>query len=99
MKHIFTTAVWTLTFLIGAALFWTSNQVQHQQDLKHSYQADIAKARQQLNILTAEWHYLNNPAYLESLVSQVFETPDGQKKEAPIILTDSGELPAFEVVM
>lgn len=78
MKALFTTLIWILAFTLGAGLFAVSTRVQDANDLQRHLNKDIATAHQDIAILGAEWHYLNNPAYLDAMISKVHLKSDQQ---------------------
>ena len=95
MKHVICLSVWILTFLVGGALFWTSNQVQDASAYNSKLAKLIKSHEEKITILTAEWHYLNSPAYLDRLTTVAFN--EGENK--PMMLADMGKLPDPEVVL
>ena len=54
----------------GALLFWTSQNVQEQESQMQALQMAIAKEKQSIRVLNAEWDYLNRPERLESLAAK-----------------------------
>ncbi len=97
MKNIVTLSIWLLTFAIGGALFWTSNEVQLAEADNKALTRDLSVFEERIAILSAEWHYLNNPAYLDHLTSLAFNQESSENK--PLMLVDSGDLPQMQVAM
>jgi hypothetical protein len=95
MKHTLTIVMWSFALVVGAALFWTSNQVQHEEAVGRELLAQISAHEERIEILTAEWHYLNNPQYLDKMLVTIFQTED--HKSAPLVLADTEQIPALEV--
>lgn len=70
-----------LAVLSGAALFWTSQNVQRaESDLRRLKKAQ-AYEEQTIRVLHAEWDYLNRPDRLEALASEYLDLvpPDIRK--------------------
>lgn len=97
MKSYVTLSIWILTFLIGGALFWTSNEVQIAESASKKLANDIRDHEERITILSAEWHYLNSPAYLDELTTLAFN--DKVLTSKPVMLTDSGDLPKIQLAM
>ena len=94
MKLYLTIAIWGLAVMCGTALFWTSTQVQIAESHRAELQKEIEERSEHLTILLAEWHYLNNPAYLEELALSVINNNKAlSDKEGPIILANAAALP------
>ena len=89
MKHLLLFCVWALALIIGGLLFWTSNEVQSAQDKKYALASQIQHYEDNISILSAEWHYLNSPAYLDQLTTVAFNTT----LESPVLLADVRYLP------
>lgn len=65
----------TLLIILGAGvagtmLFWTSQNVQEKQDALRTTQQALAKEKQAIRVLRAEWDYLNRPERLEALADE-----------------------------
>ena len=97
MKHFITLGIWIVTFAVGGALFWTSNEVQLAESANKKLVGDIRNHEEQLTILSAEWHYLNSPAYLDHLTTLAFNENTTANK--PLMLTDSADLPKMQFAM
>lgn len=59
--------VLALACALGGALFWTSQSVQEKQDALATLMAQTQRENESLNVLSAEWDYLNRPQRLEEL--------------------------------
>lgn len=76
--------------LTGAALFWTSQNVQRAESELRALKDDIAHEEQSIRVLRAEWDYLNTPERLEEMATHYLEmTP----QEAATIAVDPARLP------
>ncbi len=65
------TLLWLgLTVFCGVALFHTSQQVHDGQELVAEMNSKIKQERESIEVLKAEWSYLNQPARLEKLARQ-----------------------------
>ena len=95
MKHVMYLCVWIVTFAVGGALFWTSNQVQSASMRNAVLIKQISAYQEQMRILSAEWHYLNSPAYLERLTKIAFK--EGTDK--PMMLAKTADLPEQDIVL
>lgn len=65
------TAFWlSAACLAGTALFHTSQDVQDARIELRQVEADIAKEKDSIRVLQAEWNYLNRPERLEKLAKK-----------------------------
>ncbi len=74
-----------LATTLGGALFWTSQHVQERQDALADITAQTRHERETLNVLTAEWDYLNRPQRLEELAAEYL---DVERPSETNIVTD-----------
>ncbi len=95
MKHLFCLSVWIFTFIIGGGLFWTSNEVQNAESERRALSSNISGHKERFAVLSAEWHYLNNPAYLDELAGLAFND-ETDSSERVTVLADSSHLPKME---
>ena len=76
--------------LAGAALFWTSQNVQQAESRLNALQTEIAKEQQSIRVLRAEWDYLNTPERLEKMATHYLEMVP---QEASSVALDAAYLP------
>ena len=79
-----------LATTLGGALFWTSQHVQARQDALAVITAQARHEREALNVLTAEWDYLNRPQRLEQLAAEYLDVERPSEKS---IVTDVSAIP------
>jgi hypothetical protein len=56
--------------MVGAGLFHVSQAVQQKEDRVSHLQTQIMHEKNQLHLLRAEWHYLNQPQRLQALAEK-----------------------------
>ncbi|MDB2683226.1 hypothetical protein N9Z27_03145 [Alphaproteobacteria bacterium] len=61
-----------VVFALGAALLYTSQEVQTAVDALSGVEASIQKERDRIAVLEAEWEFLNSPQRLEKLARQYY---------------------------
>lgn len=73
-------AIWLLAAVLGAGLLYTSQSVQDATDELNQLDSAIMAEKEALDVLNAEWEYLNSPQRLEKLAQQYFgmEMPKGE---------------------
>lgn len=71
---------------LGSLLFWTSQSVQEQEDRLYHLKSLSAQEEDALNVLAAEWDYLNRPQRLEELAKTHLSLDEGD--DMPV-LTDA----------
>ena len=96
MKHIFCATVWLVAFLIGGALFWTSNQVQLAESETAKWQVSLSGHDERMAVLAAEWNFLNNPAYLETVLAALKK---GDVSRGAMVLAGVNALPSLKVAV
>lgn len=62
----------------GSALFWTSQNVQDTEADLRRIKRDMAVERERIEVLKAEWAYLNTPYRLERLAREYLQLESGQ---------------------
>jgi cell division protein FtsL len=77
--------------LAGAALLYTSQNVQQAEDELGRLQSHVQQEEESMRVLNAEWAYLNNPARLESLASEYLKLKPAQPDK---ILQEPSVLPS-----
>lgn len=82
--------VWVIAAVLGAALLYTSQSVQNAGEELSQLERAILAEKEALDILTAEWEYLNSPQRLERLAQEYFgmQTPKGEN-----LLKEDASLP------
>ncbi len=95
MKYVICLCVWMVTFAVGGALFWASNQAQTAASYNTELATEIKQHQEKMTILSAEWHYLNSPAYLERLTLAAFQ----EGTDTPVMLAQTADLPEPDVVL
>ena len=76
--------------LAGAALFWTSQNVQRTEVEMKQLQEEIAQERQSIRVLRAEWDYLNTPERLEEMATHYLHM---EPQEVSAVVVDPAALP------
>lgn len=75
----------TLATSLGGLLFWTSQSVQREQDALSDLTKQSRHEQESLNVLSAEWDYLNRPQRLEELARTYLKV---ERPEEERIVTD-----------
>jgi len=68
-----TLAVMALAGLSGGLLLYTSQKVQQAEDRLSDLRAELAMQEEAIDVLEAEWAYLNNPQRLEDLATKYLD--------------------------
>jgi hypothetical protein len=91
MIRLSTLSGYVLAVAAATALFWTSQTVQKAEDRLERVRHDLARERESLHVLRAEWDYLNRPERIEALARKYLKMePAG----ASILIAKAGDLPA-----
>lgn len=91
---------YTVPFFLGVVvgcatfLFSTSQKVQQAEDRLVALNADLARERQSMRVLHAEWDYLNRPDRLEALARQYLDLEPPESGALMASLDDLKALPA-----
>lgn len=80
-------------FVSGALLFGTSQQVQNSELTLRDLRNDMAFERETIQVLEAEWAYLNRPDRLEAQAAALLHM---NQPAAGHLLGDAGEMPMIE---
>ncbi len=80
-----TVMLWVVAIGMGGSLFWTSGEVQKAEAEHYDLSKKISKEQARLHVLKAEWHYLNNPEYLEQMAVR-FLGVENQADEGRIVV-------------
>lgn len=82
--------------ILGAALFWVSQQVQQLEREQREMSSQIASEKEGMRVLTAEWDYLNRPDRIEALAARYLD------KMAPVtphdLLVNANAVPEPQVM-
>ncbi len=70
---ISTLLTFCFAILLGASLFWVSQQVQTLEHDQRALQSQIASEQEGMRVLYAEWDYLNRPDRIESLAAKYLD--------------------------
>jgi len=65
-----TIATFVLATILGASLFWVSQQVQMLEREQRGIKAQISSEQEGMRVLNAEWDYLNRPDRIEALAAK-----------------------------
>ena len=65
-----TIASFVLATVLGATLFWVSQQVQMLEREQRGINAQISSEQEGMRVLNAEWDYLNRPERIEALAAK-----------------------------
>ena len=100
-----TIATFVLATILGATLFWVSQQVQLLERDQRNYASQIASEQEGMRVLNAEWDYLNRPDRIETLAAKYLDqmqpvVPDNLLRNAnsvpePQILQSEDEAPVM----
>lgn len=91
MIRLSTLSGYALAIVAAMALFWTSQTVQKAEDRLERVRHDLARERESLHVLHAEWDYLNRPERIEALARKYLKMePAG----ASTLIARAGDLPA-----
>ncbi len=71
-----------LATILGASLFWVSQQVQQLEREQRGLNEEILSENEGVRVLNAEWDYLNRPDRIEALAAKYLNTM------SPVIPTD-----------
>ena len=80
-----TVMLWGIAACMGAMLFWASGEVQQAEATHVALSSDLSKEHARLHVLNAEWHYLNNPEYLEKMAVRYLDV-ENQVDEGRIVV-------------
>ena len=94
-----------MAIILGASLFWVSQQVQILERDKRILQSKINSEQEGIRVLSAEWDYLNRPDRIEALATKYLDkmdqiAPDNLLRDAravpePQILKHEDEMPVL----
>ena len=100
-----TVATFFLATVLGASLFWVSQQVQLLERDQRVYSSQIASEEEGMRVLNAEWDYLNRPDRIEALATKYLDQmqpviPDNLLRNAnsvpePQIMQSEDEMPVM----
>lgn len=68
-----TIATFVLATILGASLFWVSQQVQLLEKEQRGFSEKIASEQEGMRVLNAEWDYLNRPDRIEALAAKYLD--------------------------
>lgn len=85
-----TVASFCMATLLGASLFWVSQQVQALEREQRIYQSQISSENEGMRVLNAEWDYLNRPDRIEALAAKYLDqmqpvVPDNLLRDASAV--------------
>jgi cell division protein FtsL len=83
--------IFFLAGLAGAALLYTSQNVQQAEDELGQLQSSVQQEEETIRVLNAEWAYLNSPARLEELATEYLKlkpAQPGKILQEPSVLPD-----------
>lgn len=80
-----TVMLWVFAIGMGASLFWASGEVQKAEAEHYMLSKEISREQSRLHVLKAEWHYLNNPEYLEQMAARYLGV-ENQRDEGRIVV-------------
>lgn len=68
-----TIATFVLATVLGASLFWVSQQVQMLEREQRGINEQISSEQEGMRVLNAEWDYLNRPDRIEALAAKYLD--------------------------